>query len=128
MQKNLIYYILNPVYNYYGVTLMKKTLFICLVLSCFAFTANARVDFLPSLGGSSHKNPTPTMSSEEWCKSQGYVFKVCGAGQKALEECPKKKKFYKYCCPKDYLFSKEECLERGLSYSSDKCGPYYKCE
>ena len=106
---------------------IKIALCIGLVLSCFAFSANAGVQFLPSMNGVGQKKPAAALPSGQICKNKGYKITNCGAAQKACQPCSDNKKYFKFCCPKNYLFTKEECLNKGLSYSSDSCCGFYKC-
>lgn len=106
---------------------IKIALCIGLVLSCFAFSANAGVQFLPSVNGVGQRKSSAQLTPQQKCKNAGYKITSCGNDSKAINPCPDDKRYFKTCCPKGYVFTKEECLNKGLSYSADSCGGLRAC-
>lgn len=107
---------------------MKKLLYFGFILSCLALNANAAVTFLPQAKnsvGNYHK--TDTTPSDQKCKNAGYTQTQCTSSQKKIDICPYNKSYFKYCCEADYKFTKQECLNAGLSYSRKSCGGLHKC-
>ncbi len=108
---------------------MKKlNLIFAVVLLLGATQASAGVTFLPaaegavgSTGGSGVADPA------QRCRNQGYTLTSCGAGQILVGECPYDHSYFRNCCPEEYRFTKEECLEAGLYYSQSNCAGFYKC-
>lgn len=107
---------------------MKKLVLLCLLFSCFVFTANAGVTFLPNASGSvgsSRKNTD--LSTDQKCKNAGYKQHGCETSKKGVDACPYNKSYFKTCCAKEYKYTVQECLKAGLRYSSSSCGGLYKC-
>ncbi len=109
---------------------MKKTIFIAVILSCFAFNATAGVQFLPNALGAGTQKKTKRfrnyVTDIERCANAGYKFSSCG-DLKINKECPYKRGFYS-CCPVEYRFTKKECLAKNLQASPTSCGGYFKCQ
>ena len=98
-----------------------------------AFSASAGVTFLPgssygSAGGSNSSNKQPQQTDTAMqCKHSGYYYTSCPAGSVLKERCPYNNSYYKECCDEEYKYSKNECINAGLSYSRKSCGGLYKC-
>lgn len=111
---------------------MKKVKLICLVSALIlgiSGSALAGVTFLPAAGGgvgSSSKSST-SQSSDQKCLNEGYSRTSCGNGQVLTKQCPYNNNYYKSCCPEEYKFTKDECTNAGLRYSSNSCGDLYRC-
>lgn len=105
-----------------------KLFVLAAVLTSFAAGVHAGVTFLPAMaesigssGGGSHS------SSADKCRNEGYVYTSCESGEVLADACPYNGTYYKTCCPEGYDFTKEECLNAGLSYSRKSCGGKYRC-
>ena len=107
---------------------MRKFIFTVLIVSCVAFTANAGVTFLPNASGNVGTNSKGhQLSNDQKCKNAGYRQSKCPSSQNGVSQCPYDSSYYKYCCPKEYQFTVNECIKNGLRASRNSCGGLYKC-
>lgn len=108
---------------------MKKFVYIGVFLSCFVFTANAAVTFLPQSSNSVgvRKKSSTSMSIAQKCINAGYSKTKCPANQNAIDPCPYSRSYFKYCCDEKYQYTINECKRAGLSHSSNSCGGLYEC-
>ncbi len=112
-----------------------KTLTIALFLVGVSSTLSfAGVTFLPgssygSAGSANSGNTTQPsqQDSETRCKNAGYYYTSCGENEVLTERCPYDSSYYRDCCETDYKYTRQECLNAGLSYSRKSCGGLYKC-
>jgi len=109
--------------------MMKNISLIFAAVLLFGATQSfAGVTFLPATDGAvGSGSSSGYTSSEQRCRSQGYTRTSCGAGQILVGECPYDSSYFQSCCPEEYRFTKEECLEAGLHYSESNCAGFYKC-
>lgn len=93
----------------------------------FCDTAKAGVTFLPASGTGVGNTGNNNLSSDQRCRNEGYNYTACESNYILAEQCPYNYNYYKNCCPEEYQYTKEECLNAGLNYSRNNCAGYYKC-
>ena len=107
---------------------MKKILCFALFVSFFSFAVNAKVTFLPGSAGSvGPAKKSTSITTGEKCQNAGYRKTSCSKGQYGVDVCPYNNKYYKTCCPNEYMFTKHECVKQGLSFSQKTCGGKHMC-
>ena len=61
------------------------------------------------------------------CNKNGFTLKKCPAGYAPVLPCPENNKLFKDCCPQDYRYNANTCIERGLEPSSETCLGFHAC-
>ena len=61
------------------------------------------------------------------CNKNGFTLKKCPSGYAPVLPCPENNKFFKDCCPQDYRYNANTCIERGLEPSPETCLGFHAC-
>ena len=116
---------------------MKRKIFklmamVAFLVCGFCMESFAGVTFLPgssygSAGSSGSSSRPSQQDSATKCKNAGYYYTACEQGEILTERCPYDNAYYRDCCEAEYKYTRQECLNAGLSYSRKSCGGLYKC-
>ena len=61
------------------------------------------------------------------CNQNGFTLRKCPAGYAPVLPCPENNKFFKDCCPQDYRYNANTCIEKGLEPSKETCLGFHAC-
>lgn len=61
------------------------------------------------------------------CETYGYRITHCEPGFIPAGSCPYSSRYYKECCPEEYIYTPEECQAQGKMPSTFSCGGLYSC-
>lgn len=103
-----------------------------LVLSVLAFTLvfgiagalQAKVVFLPNDRASVGTQGT----GGQGCVDEGFRETSATCDGELLDVCSSNGAYFKFCCPRGYKHTKEECVSNAKPLSGDHCHGYYKCD
>ncbi len=94
--------------------------------------AQAKTTFLPKMGNSigSGNKTTASANNAARCYALGYTFTSASGCEELLSVCPQASTHYRYCCPRGYRYTIEQCQAMGkVAIATDvKTCDYYKCE
>lgn len=95
-----------------------------LSFECFA-GVRFIVDSAPHTARTKTKHTSQPVVNE--CKTGGYLKTSCPDGEQGVEVCPSNGNYFKYCCPAEYMYSKQDCYDMGAR-PGRSCHGYYTCE
>lgn len=62
------------------------------------------------------------------CNNSGFTLQKCPSGYVPVFPCPENNKYFRDCCPKEYRFKAQTCLDRGLEPSVETCLGFHACK
>lgn len=103
---------------------------VCLTAILFACNATAGVRSIVDSGANTVRSQTRKNSSStsvSICKNSGYSRTSCRQGEYGVETCPSNSHYFKYCCPADCVYTKQDCKNMGM-LPDRSCHGYYSCK
>jgi len=76
----------------------------------------------------SYEQQSYEIDAEAMCTSAGFTKHGCPSGERPIGECPYDSGYYAGCCPANYQYLAQDCINAQMKPSSDSCMGYYACE
>ena len=109
---------------------MRKFTIVFFSLMFLTQAALAGVRFIvdsPSHTKRDRLNSSYISASVKKCQASGYSKTYCPRGEQGVDFCPQNSRYFRYCCPNEYAYTKKECAEQGMRAYGSGCHGYYEC-